>query len=98
MIHRGFYDKFRRVTISIPRWIFIGALFGYGIYADIRLQIFVDVSACEMFVMKSYIANISMQPDLTGGSDYPLSHSEHEYSCDIKVWNISLNEKSKRRI
>jgi hypothetical protein len=77
MIHWGFYDKFRRDTIFIPRMIFIAALFGYGLYADIRLQIFVDVRACAMFVMKSYIANSCMQPDLTGGSDYPLSHLEH---------------------
>jgi hypothetical protein len=77
MIHWGFYDKFRKDTIFIPRWIFIAALFGYGIYADIRLQIFVDETACEMFVVKSYIANISMEPDLTGGSDYPLSHLYH---------------------
>lgn len=77
MIHWGFYVKFGRDTIFIRKWIFIAALFGYGIYTDIRLQIFVDVRACEMFVMKSYIANISMQPDLTGGSDYPFSHLEH---------------------
>jgi hypothetical protein len=64
-------------TIFIFRWIFIAALFGYELYADIRLQIFVDVRAFDMFVMKSYIANISMQPDLTGVSDYPLSHLEH---------------------
>jgi len=96
MIHWAFYDKFRRGTNFITRWIFIAALFGYGMYADIRLQIFVDLRACDMFVMKSYIANISMQPDLTGGSDYPLSHLEYEYSRDIKLRIISLNEKSRR--
>ena len=69
--------KPRRDTICIPRLILIAALFGYSIYADIRLQIFVDEGACDMSVMKSYIANSSMQPDLTGGSDYPLSHLEH---------------------
>jgi hypothetical protein len=62
----------------IPRWLFIAALFGYRVeYADIRLQIFVEVKACDMSVMKSYIANSCMQPDLTGVCDYPLTHLKH---------------------